>query len=379
MEQERYYITSHEHSVRQRITAKKGKVYDLVFRVITIDGEQKQKWLRGYKTKALAEAAYMQFVQDCCTFTLHNPKKKKDVKKEVLLVGDLIRQYLATLGNQNKPSVIYDKENTYALYVLPKYKDKPIDELTKEEMLFWHDELWSQKNPRTGKYYSYKYLTKIRGFFNTFLSWVEERYNVKNNLAGIKKPQRRQPKVEMKFWTEEQFKQFISVVDDEKYKALFTFLFYTGRRKGEIFALSGTDIKPKSVRFNKSVTRKTYRKGTYEVTSTKEEKACTLPVCKPVQDIIATYTPPSEGQFYFGGKEPLVANTVARRFKKYTALAGLPEIRIHDLRHSFVALMIHKKANFMVISELISDTVEQVMKTYSHLYVSDLETALSLI
>ena len=379
MEQERYYITSHEHSVRQRVTAKKGKVYDLVFRVITIDGEIKQKWLRGYKTKQLAENAYMQFVEDCCTFTLHNPKKKKDTKKEVLLVGDLIRQYLATLGNQNKQSTIYVKENTFKLFILPAYDKTPIDALTKEELILWQDKLWATKNPKTKEYYSHRHLTKIRGVFSGFLSWVEERYNYPNNLKKVKIPQRRQPKMEMKFWTREQFEQFLAVVDDETYKALFVFMYYTGRRKGEVFALSPADIKGDKVRFNKSVNRRTFRTGAWEVTTTKEEKSCVVPVCKPVQDIIKTYKPPKNAKFYFGGEEPLAPTTVDRWFKRYTQKAGLPEIRIHDLRHSFVSMLIHLGANYMVIADLISDTVEQVMKTYGHLYIEDKMQVLSLI
>jgi integrase len=184
----------------------------------------------------------------------------------------------------------------------------------------------------------------------------------------------------MKFWTREQFEQqFIAVVDNETYKALFSFLFYTGRRKGEIFALYKTDIHGKTVTFDKSVNRRTFRQGKWEVTGTKEEKTCTLPVCKPVQEIIQTYQPPNNGKFYFGGVEPLAPTTVERYFKKYTAMANLPPIRIHDLRHSFVSMLIHLGANFMVIADLISDTVEMVTKTYGHLYVDDRDKVVAMI
>lgn len=379
MEQERYYITSNKYSLQERQSKTKGKVYDVVLRVITMDGQDKQKWLRGYKTKQLANAAYMQFVQECCEFLWTNPKKRKNTAKETLYVGDLAKQYLISLANQNKRSVIYDKDKIMRHFILPKFKDTPIDKLTKEELTLWQDELWRTKNQHTGQYLSYNYLNKIRTQFNTFLTWVQERYAIPNNFANVKKPPRRQPKKEMKFWTREQFEQFIAVVDDETYKALFTFLFYTGRRKGEIFALFKTDIHGTTVTFDKSVNRRTYRAATWEITTTKEEKTCTLPVCKPVQDIIKTYTPPKEGKFYFSGTQPLAASTVTRYFKKYTEKANLPEIRIHDLRHSFVSMLIHLGANFAVVADLISDTIEQVTKTYGHLYIEDREKVIALI
>lgn len=375
---EKYYISSNKYSLNERAT-KRGKVYDVCFRVVTIDGQEIQKRLCGYTTKALAKQGYLEFVTENCTLVKNNPLKKKDANKEKLLVGDLLRQYIATLGNQNKQSVIYDKENVFRIFVLDKYEKTPIDNLTKEELTIWQDNIWNRKNEKTGSYFSYQYLSKIRTFFSTFLTWVEERYGYKNNLTLVKKPKRRQPKKEMKFWTKEQFATFISVVDNPTYNALFTFMFYTGRRKGEIFALLKTDIQADKVTFGKSVNRRTYRAEKWEVTSTKAEKTCTLPVCKPVQEAIKRYTPPKEGKFYFGGEEPLPPTSVDRAFKRYTALAGLPQIRIHDLRHSFVSLCIHLKANIMVVAELISDTVEQVMKTYGHLYQEDKLNILSKI
>lgn len=373
---ERYYITTNKYSTRERVTKTNGKVHDIIFRVVTIDGDEKQKWLRGYKTKALAKEAYLKFVDEHCEFVKHAPKKKKDPDKEILLVGDLVRQYLATLGNQNKYSVIYDKENIFRIYILPKFNETPIDKLTKEDLYLWQDELWNTRNPRTGEFFSWDYLKKIRGLFSTFLSWCENRYGVKNLLIEVTKPKRRQAKKEMKIWTQKQFDEFIAVVDNPTYHALFTFMFYTGRRKGELFALYKTDVKADKVTFDKSVNRRKFGTDKYEITSTKTNKTCTLPVCKIVQDEIKNYTPPEDGLFYFGGKEPLPPTTVERVFKKYVQQAGLPMIRIHDLRHSFVSILISKGASFLVVAELISDTVEQVTRTYAHLFRDDMISVL---
>lgn len=368
---EKYYITSNKYSLQERTNAKGKKVYDIVFRVYDIEGNSKQKWLRGYESKSIAKQGYLLYVDKHCEVVRHAPRKKKNPDKEELLIGDLFTSYLATLGNQNKQSVIYDKQHTFELYILPTFENVSIYKLTKEQLYQWQDELWATQNPRTGKYYSYDYLKKIRSFFNAFLEWCEKRYGAKNYLSEVTKPKRRKPKTKMSFWTREQFSLFISVVDDEMYHALFTFMFFTGRRKGELFALYKTDVLKDKIVFDKSVTRKTYGAKSWEITSTKAEKEITIPVCEIIQKEIKRYKPPKEGKFYFGGNEPLSENTVARAFKKYTEIAGLPEIRIHDLRHSYVSMLIHLGANLMVVADLISDTVEQVTKTYGHLYQED--------
>jgi integrase len=371
-----YYISSNKYSLQERQT-KQGKVYDVMFRIVTLDGEEKLKKLSGYKTKTLAKQSYMEFVTEKCELVKNNPLKKRNPKKETLLVGDLIREYLATLGNENKYSTIYDKENIFRLFILPYYEKAKIDALTVQELAGWVDTVWSLKNPRNGEYYSYKHLSKIRGHFNVFLNWVELRYEFPNYLPKVPKKKQRVAKTEMKFWTRETFEQFITVVDDPTYHALFTFMFYTGRRKGELFALTPEDVKPTSIKINKSLTRKTRSDSSYEITSTKAEKTQDIPVCEIVQKEISSYE--GSAPFYFGGSAPLSSTTVARKFGEYCSKAEVEVIRIHDLRHSFVSMLIHLGANLMVVADLIGDTVEQVMKTYGHLYQEDRLKILSKI
>ncbi len=372
-----YYISSNKYSLQERMT-KRGKVYDVRFRVVTLDGHEQPKKLCGYHTKALAKEAYLQFITENCELVKRNPLKKKNPKKENLLVGDLVRQYLSTLGNQNKQSVIYDKNNVFRCYVLPFYNDTAIDNLTSEELYKWQDKIWNTRNSKTGEFFSFSYLTKIRGNFSNFLSWVEERYGFKNNFDSVKKPKRRQQQKEMKIWTREQFNSFISNVSDPMYHALFTFMFYTGRRKGELFALYKTDIKGDKITFDKSVNRRHFGQNTWEITTTKEDKSCTIPICPIVQEEIKSYIP-KKGKFYFGGEEPLPPTTVERMFKRYTEIAGLPPIRLHDLRHSFASLLISNGANITVVATLLSDTVEMVTKTYAHLTEGDERIVLSKI
>ena len=363
-----YYISSTKYSLQERMT-RRGKVYDVVFRIITLDGIEKQKKLSGYANKTLAKQAYTDFVTSKCELVKNNPIKKKNPQKEDLLVGNLIREYLSALFNQNKDSSIYAKQNIFRIFILNKYESSKIQDLTKEELYHWQDELWKTKNPRNGQYYSYKYLCSIRSHFSTFLAWCESRYGIKTALSEVKKPKRRAPKQTMKIWTREEFEHFLSVVDNPMYHAFFTFLFFTGRRKGEIFALSPEDIKRDSIVFDKSVTRKTFGEATFAVTSTKADKIQEVPICPTVKKELSIYKGASP--FFFGGEKPIADNTLRRNFLYYCKKAEMNPIRIHDLRHSYVSMLIHLGANLMVVADLIGDTVEQVTKTYGHMYETD--------
>ena len=370
----KFYISSNKYSLQERQTKNYGKVYDVVFRIITLDGEEKQKKLSGYKNKTLAKQAYIDFVTENCELIKNNPIKRIKRQKsgqEVITIRDLSKTHLSTSRNQIKDSTIYEKEKIFDLIILPEFGDCELKHLNKQTLLIWQDELWSKKNPKTNDYYSYKYLSKIRTYFSAFLSWCADRYEgFTNYLLQIKKPKRRTPKAEMQFWTREEFEQFIKVVDNQTYKTLFSMLFYTGRRKGEVLSLSPQDISSKGIKFNKSLTRKTLDESTYKITSTKTEKVATTPICEPLKKELQNYTVP-EGRFFFGGDTPLTDNTIRRAFNKYCELANVKQIRIHDLRHSFVSMLIHLGANMTVVADLIGDTLQQVTKTYAHLYEED--------
>lgn len=366
----KYYILSTKYSLQERQTKKNGKLYDVIFRIMDENGNTIQKKLSGYSTKTLAKHAYTEFVTANCELAKNNPNKNQKTKQTNYTIRELSLKYFASLQNQVKESSIYDKQKTFRLFILEPFGNKPLSYLTKERLLEWQDNLWATRNPKTNEFYSYKYLSNTRIHFSAFLSWCAERYGIKNYLLEIKKPKRRVPKTEMQFWTKEEFDKFIAVVDKPMYHCMFTMMFYTGRRKGEILALSPDDIKNDKIIFNKTYNRKVIS-APYLITSTKNEKSGATPICPTLQKELKNYKRFDEGQFFFGGKNPIHENSVRNNFIKYCQLAGVKQIRIHDLRHSFVSRLLHLGANFMVVAELIGDTVEQVIKTYGHLYDDD--------
>lgn len=366
---EQYYISSTKYNIQERQTKKNGRLFDVVFYITTLDGVRKQKKLSGFKSKTAAKEAYTDFVTKYCTLTKIAPIKKSEIATQIPTVSELVPNYILSLSNQVKESTIYDRKNILSNIILPMLGDLKMTELTKERLYQWQDQLWNRKNERTGKPYGYRYLTSIRSHFRAFLSWAEDRHGYPNNLKLVKKPKPRVATKEMLFWTREEFDRFIECVDDPRYKMMFTMSFFTGRRKGEVIALSRSDIKIDSILFNKTYTRKTVDGSPYKITTSKNEKVGYTPICPALRKALSNYQ--GEAPFFFGGNAPIHENTLTHAFDNYIKKSGVKRIRYHDLRHSFFSMIIHNGANLMVVADLIGDSVEQVMKTYGHLYESD--------
>lgn len=372
----KYIIYSNHYSIHERQTKKNGKVYDLYFRVYE-NGKEKQKKISGCKTKTEAKDKYNKFIVDYCDFQLERPKKAEALPSDTLKTA--FGNYCEYLAANCKPGTLYDVKSVFDSFIFPKFGNSTLAKITKEEINRWQDWVSIQKKP-DGKYYSYKYQKKIRGYFSTFLTWAGSRYGFVSPMRFADGVRAKDVKKEMQIWTREEFQRFIDCVDNPLYHALFTFMFFTGRREGEILALSPDDINLKvgTATFNKSITYyKTSNGEPWEIVPTKAYKEQTLPLAKPVIDEMKNF---EMGEiFLFGGERPMPTTTVTRYFQKYTEKAGLKRIRIHDLRHSFVSMLIHNGVNLAVVADLISDTLEQVTKTYAHMYSSDREEAIKTL
>ena len=58
----------------------------------------------------------------------------------------------------------------------------------------------------------------------------------------------------------------------------------------------------------------------------------------------------------------------AKELTRCTRIISLPDIRVHDLRHSHASLCIELGYSIVLVAKRIGDTVPVVMRTYAHLY-----------
>jgi site-specific recombinase XerD len=60
---------------------------------------------------------------------------------------------------------------------------------------------------------------------------------------------------------------------------------------------------------------------------------------------------------------------VNKQLKRYATLSKLPEIRVHDLRHSHASLLINNGVSLYVVSKhLAHEDIQTTASIYGHLY-----------
>lgn len=167
-------------------------------------------------------------------------------------------------------------------------------------------------------------------------------------------------------WLTESERDHLIDCCDSTIKDVVTFLFYTGARIGEAFALRPQDIHRGSALF-------TSRKG-----KTKRKKIRAVPLGARVSSVLAF---DDDADFVF--TQPDGSQWVKAKFYDnfYNAcnVAGIKDFTPHDCRHTFASHLVQKGASLRAVADLLGHSSLAMVMRYSHLAPTHLETTINLL
>lgn len=176
---------------------------------------------------------------------------------------------------------------------------------------------------------------------------------------------------EMLFWTKEEYLKFADAMMDKpmSYYA-FEMLYWTGIREGELLALTSADFdfEKRTVTIDKSFQ---HLNGRDIITSPKTEKSnrtIQLPkfLCDEMQDYLKMlYDVGLEDRVF-----PITKSYLHREMDRGAKEAGVKRIRIHDIRHSHVSLLIDMGFSATAIADRVGHESIDITYNYAHLFPS---------
>ncbi len=301
-------------------------------------------------------------------------KEAKKFKEDFLLdmegkvdisFGTLIKLYLEDCKAHLKPTTYSNKEYLIKLRILPHFEDLKITEITPLHIRKWQTQLLKDK-----KGLKATYLRSLNNQLNAILNYAVKYYDLSKNPLRLCDPFGDKYADEMLFWTREEFFKFREKIKSkEMSEVIFNLFFYTGMREGELLALTLNDFD-----FDKkevSITKNLGRVGKKEVIlppKTKGSKRIiTIPefLCEQVEKFGKKRYDYKPNERLF----PVTKYYLHHEMNRGSQLSGVKRIRIHDLRHSHVALLIEMKVSILLISKRLGhDNPNTTLRTYGHLY-----------
>lgn len=330
-------------------------------------------------------------------------EQKQFKKDNKMTLNQLFDSYLNDFKNQRKANTMRQLKTTYNNHIRRFLGHLNIYKITARDIQRWQNEI----NKTTFKtQYKNTILKNINKLFNYAVKMYDLPINPCAKVERFKDVSNVQND-NIKYLTYEQFKTFdnellrrLNVAKESNNKnqlirmsqgrIFFNVLFYAGLRKGEANALNWGDIIEENntlfLNITKSINQKTCP---YEITSPKNKTSIRkVPICDELKKLLNDHKLLckkyidgfDENYFITGGYHPLCDTFTSDLKIDVVKKCKLPNIRIHDFRHSYCSLLINGGVPLYVIARLLGhSTIEITQKVYSHIYPDSFTQAISYL
>lgn len=309
-------------------------------------GQRKQKCKRGFQRKADA----LQFERDF----LLRLSGSADVTFKMLR-----ESYIEYKSSRVKASTLKTLKYCLIGQIGPFFDDKSIRDITPADVLQWQNDMINSSRKETT-------INKINSRLSDVFNYGVKYYGLPKNpcLETIGTQKRASESID--FWTLEEYKSFISHAAAVEYRMIYELLFYTGMRIGELRALTLADIDftNNTIQINKTLPRGEENATTPKTLNSFRTVSVPANIMAELRDYTKRiYDLTRTNQLFF-----VEYQSIARYKNRICQEHSIRQIRIHDLRHSHVSLLINLDCSIMMIADRIGDTPATVQSTYAHLY-----------
>lgn len=181
-------------------------------------GEKKQKKKRGFKRQRESKEFERGFLL-------------KQYKELDMNFNDFVDLYLEDICSRLKPKTKLVKLNIIYNHILPYFKNMAMNNITAINIRIWQNEILK-------KNYSLAYQKKLNAQLNAIFNYAQKYYDLENNPCTKAGSIGKHKSKEMVIYTSDQLISLLENVIDYTDYTIFATLFYTGMRKGELFALT---------------------------------------------------------------------------------------------------------------------------------------------
>ena len=326
-------------------------------RYVNWKGERKQKCKRGFATKREAQEWERMF----------KLQTSSDLDMSFEAFTEL---YINDVKNRLKENTWLTKEHIIRTKILPYFGKLKISEISTKEIIAWQNEMLAYRDEKK-KPYSQTYLKTLHNQLSAIFNHAVRYYELRSNPAAKVGNMGSEEHKEMLFWTKEEYKKFsFEMMDKPVSFYAFEMLYWCGIREGELLALTPADFNfdKETVTINKSYQR---LKGQDVITSPKTKKSnrtIKMPqfLCEEMKEYL--------GMIY-GLKKKDRIFTVTKSYLHHEMDRGakavsVKRIRIHDLRHSHISLLIDMGFSAVAIADRVGHESIDITYQYAHLFPS---------
>ena len=327
------------------------------FRYTDWKGERQQKLKRGFATKREALEWEREFLME----------KQADVN---MTFESFVALYEKDIKPKLKLNTWLTKESIIKKKILPYFANRKLSEITAKDIIRWQNEIRELRDCH-GKPLSKTYLKTVHNQLSAIFNHAARFYGLNINPARQAGNMGAEERKEMLFWTREEYTRFSEAMMDKPLSFYaFEVLYWCGVREGELLALTPADFDfdRETVTISKSYQRIGGRDIITDPKTPKSNRTIKMPefLCEEMQDYIKPLYRIGKNDRLFEVAKSYLHHEMDRGAKT----AGVKRIRIHDLRHSHISLLIEMGYSAVAIADRVGHESINITYNYAHLFPS---------
>lgn len=320
------------------------------------NGQKKKKMKRGFAKKSDAQKYESEF-------------KLKTSGSSNMTFKSLVDDYLEDSSHRLRESTMANKKHLIDKKILPFFGNMSINKIDAITIRKWQNSIL-KGTTKEGEHFSPTYMKTINNQLSAILNYAVKFYNIPSNPIHKTGSIGKKNAEKMYFWTVNEFDKFLVEVSNKpQSKMIFSLLFWSGMRSGELLALTlnDFDMVNKTVQINKTYTRLERKDIITEPKTPRSNRTINLPdfIFDILNDYLNALYDYDPSQRLFTVTKYYLSHEMTRGSKN----SGVKRIRVHDLRHSHASLLIELGFSPILIRDRLGhEDIQTTLNTYSHLY-----------
>jgi integrase len=327
------------------------------YRYTDWQGNRRQTTKRGFRTKREALA-------------WEEAQKQKSSANLNMPFATFVEAYTSNMKVRLRESTWRTKEHIIRTKILPHFGQRKLNEITARDIIVWQNDMLCYRD-ENGEKYSPVYLKTLHNQLSAIFNHAVRFYGLSENPAVKAGNMGKAKSREMLFWTQEEYQKFsFAIMDKPLSFYAFEMLYWTGIREGELLALTPADFdfKKGTVSINKSYQRIDGRDVITDPKTPKSNRVIQMPdfLVEEIKEYFSTIYDLSNDFRVF----QIAKNSLHREMTRGAAAAGVKRIRIHDLRHSHISLLIEMGYSAVAIADRVGHESIHITYNYAHMFPS---------
>ncbi len=288
-----------------------------------------------------------------------DPRAEANARKAVLTYAEFFEGHYLPHVKLRKRSWDRDEE-LYRLRVKAAFGDRRLNAVTRHQVQTFHSSLAEEGLAAATANH---HLKLIRQSLNLARQW---------GMLETENPAARVPmllednRVE-NYLDDEQLARLLKVLRTDHNRPVCRvalFLLSTGCRLNEALSATWGDV---------DVERRVF---TVRATNSKSRKIRSVPLNDAAVDVLAQLDRREDGDpIFVSGRTGEAFTTIAKQWDRIRKLAGLPKLRLHDLRHQFASFLVNDGRTLYEVQAILGHSSSKVTERYSHLSTKTLQQA----